>query len=405
MRAPKTNKAADVSLTQLDNPPSLLMRMQRLMDVGLRLHDLPSRAAWRDAVVQEAAKLLGAQRVLLVLLVPQEGSGEPEVAGQLLPPGETAEALLQAVTPWLEQARRVADTQLHIGPEGADAPDQRSCLVAPLIAQRHVIGCKVFGFIYADVDGAMGRFHGADRDLLATLATLACAALAHLHTTESLAQQVAERTAAAAQHAAELAVLNSIQQGIADSLDFKGIVELVGDRLREVVHAESLSIRRSDLATGLLHFLYALELGRRLQAPAFAPSEDSFCWVCRPVAAAMGQKAGKKWTAAVALQPTFLLPPTRLAQQLDMRAALGAAGQRRVQAAVEGQQLHACAQGGGQQVGIRHPEVADHPPVHARRTSSKLKSSDTRRCAGWARMLRSTPVASAIDLDSPPKAG
>ena len=35
MRAPKTNKAADVSLTQLDNPPSLLMRMQRLMDVGL----------------------------------------------------------------------------------------------------------------------------------------------------------------------------------------------------------------------------------------------------------------------------------------------------------------------------------------------------------------------------------
>ena len=35
------------------------------------------------------------------------------------------------------------------------------------------------------------------------------------------------------------------------------------------------------------------------------PSEDSFCRVCRPIAAAMGQKAGKKWTAAAVLQPRF----------------------------------------------------------------------------------------------------
>ena len=42
------------------------------------------------------------------------------------------------------------------------------------------------------------------------------------------------------------------------------------------------------------------------------PSEDSFCRVCRPIAVAMGQKAGKKWTAAAVLQPTFLLPPTLL---------------------------------------------------------------------------------------------
>ena len=36
------------------------------------------------------------------------------------------------------------------------------------------------------------------------------------------------------QRNAELAVINSIQQGMAGSLDFKGIVDLVGDKLREV---------------------------------------------------------------------------------------------------------------------------------------------------------------------------
>ncbi len=43
------------------------------------------------------------------------------------------------------------------------------------------------------------------------------------------------------------------------------------------------------------------------------PSADSFYRICSPIAVAMGQKAGEKWTAAVALQPTFLLPPKLLA--------------------------------------------------------------------------------------------
>jgi membrane fusion protein, multidrug efflux system len=37
----------------------------------------------------------------------------------------------------------------------------------------------------------------------------------------------------------------------------------------------------------------------------FDPSEDSFRRVCSPIADAMGQKAGEKWTAAVKLQPTI----------------------------------------------------------------------------------------------------
>ena len=40
------------------------------------------------------------------------------------------------------------------------------------------------------------------------------------------------------QRAAEMAVINSIQQGMAGSLDFQGIVELVGAKLAEATEAD-----------------------------------------------------------------------------------------------------------------------------------------------------------------------
>src|SRR5687767_14391045 len=45
----------------------------------------------------------------------------------------------------------------------------------------------------------------------------------------SLKQQLAQREA-------ELEIINSIQQGLAAELDFQAIVDLVGDKLREVFH-------------------------------------------------------------------------------------------------------------------------------------------------------------------------
>ncbi len=45
--------------------------------------------------------------------------------------------------------------------------------------------------------------------------------------------------------AAELAVINSIQQGMAGELDFQGIIDLVGDKLRDVLHTGDIGIRWS----------------------------------------------------------------------------------------------------------------------------------------------------------------
>ena len=103
--------------------------------------------------------------------------------------------------------------------------------------------------------------------LLAMLAAQAAVALANLRTAEARAAQ-----AQAEQRASELAIINSIQQGVAGSLDFQGIVELVGDKLREVLKSEDVGITWFDVKTGLLHTLYAIEHGQRLVVPPRQPT-------------------------------------------------------------------------------------------------------------------------------------
>ena len=68
------------------------------------------------------------------------------------------------------------------------------------------------------------------------------------------------------QRNAELAVINSIQQGMAAELDFQAIVDLVGDKLREVLHDRRHRhplVRREGRTW--LHYLYVYEHGVRLR--------------------------------------------------------------------------------------------------------------------------------------------
>ena len=173
--------------------------------IALRLHESRSEAEWREVLIDEAATLSGAARVLLLL----EGPQGVQIGGAQLPAGEDAAALLRAVTPWLQQARRSRVARLRHGPAGAEPADQRCCIVAPLRAGRELLG-----FLYADLDGAHGRLHAAERDRLALLAAQAAVALARLRAAEGLERRLAERTAELAQRDAELSAINSIHQGI-----------------------------------------------------------------------------------------------------------------------------------------------------------------------------------------------
>ena len=213
-------------------------------------------------------ELSGAERVLLVL----DGRGRSQVAGSLLPHGETeaGTAATRSTRGWPKRAAPRSAALRH-GPGDAEPIDQRSCLVAPLLAQRELLG-----FVYADIEGAFGRFHDGDTQLLAMLAAQAALTLANLRAAEGLEAKVVERTAEARaaqpqaeQRAAELAVINSIQQGMSGSLDFQGIVDLVGDNCASA-SAGDLAILWIEHETMLTRTLYTYEHGQRLGSNDFA---------------------------------------------------------------------------------------------------------------------------------------
>ncbi len=230
---------------------------ERLVDSGVRLNELRRSEVICEFLIEEASELSGAERVLVVL----EANGSLQLAGACLPPGEDAQALLQAVTAWLAETRRTRSASLRHGPEGVDDVEQRSCLIAPLIAQRDLLG-----YLYVDLDGAFGRLHESDRGLVTMLASQAAAALADAQWGQALEQKVAQRTAELEQRANELAIINSIQQGMGAELDFQGIVDMVGDTLRDVFHTGNIGIVwRDSRDPAVVHNLYAYQHGVRLQ--------------------------------------------------------------------------------------------------------------------------------------------
>ncbi|MGZ9166274.1 MAG: GAF domain-containing protein, partial [Anaerolineales bacterium] len=83
-------------------------------------------------------------------------------------------------------------------------------------------------------------------------------------TIRALKQELARRVA-------ELAIINSIQQGLAAELEFQAIVDLVGDKLREVFNTPDLGIQWYDEKTNILRFLYVYEHDKRLTPPPQEP--------------------------------------------------------------------------------------------------------------------------------------
>src|SRR5258706_1783769 len=77
------------------------------------------------------------------------------------------------------------------------------------------------------------------------------------------------------QRVAELAIINSVQQGVAAELNFQGIIDLVGDKLRQVFDTQDMGIRWFDEESGLIQYLYEYEHGERLTV---APRPPGIVW-------------------------------------------------------------------------------------------------------------------------------
>jgi GAF domain-containing protein len=67
------------------------------------------------------------------------------------------------------------------------------------------------------------------------------------------------------QRNAELAIINSVQDGLVAQMDMQGIYDLVGDKIRDIFDAQVLLIAIFDSAQGISHVPYVVEKGQRLE--------------------------------------------------------------------------------------------------------------------------------------------
>lgn len=73
------------------------------------------------------------------------------------------------------------------------------------------------------------------------------------------------------QREAELAIINSIQQGLASRLEVQSIYDLVGEKIRDIFNAEVVMISTYDRNTNSIEHRYAIERGERVFAPGHFP--------------------------------------------------------------------------------------------------------------------------------------
>jgi len=64
--------------------------------------------------------------------------------------------------------------------------------------------------------------------------------------------------------AAELAIINSVQEGLASKLEMQAIYDLVGDKIQEIFDAQVVLIVTKESDSDLAHFPYMIEKGQRL---------------------------------------------------------------------------------------------------------------------------------------------
>ncbi|MEO6814411.1 MAG: GAF domain-containing protein, partial [Ginsengibacter sp.] len=131
----------------------------------------------------------------------------------------------------------------------------KSLVMAPLMA-----GGKVNGVISLQNLDRENAFPDSEISLLSTLVNSMSVALKSARLFDETARLLKETE----QRTAELAVINSVQEGLSKELDMQGIYNLVGDRLCDLFpDSQTLVIRTFNHETGLEHWHYAKEKGER----------------------------------------------------------------------------------------------------------------------------------------------
>ncbi len=159
---------------------------------------------------------------------------------------------------------RVLSTRRPLVLTGADIRAIPGTEVA--LAEAHVpilAGDQMLGMVVMEDHARADAFGEAELRLLSTVATAMGVALQSAQRFVETQRLLKETDA----RAAELAIINGVQAGLANKLDEASIYELVGEKLRELFDSQGISITTFDLESGQRHVPYLLERGQRHTLP------------------------------------------------------------------------------------------------------------------------------------------
>ena len=122
----------------------------------------------------------------------------------------------------------------------------KSILSVPLVSAR-----RCWRYLLQNVD-RNGAYTESDQRLLSTLGGSLSVALENARLFDETQRLLTETN----ERAAELAIINSVQQGLAEKLDMQSMYELVGDKIHEIFDAQIVDIGLFDKASGLLNWPY-----------------------------------------------------------------------------------------------------------------------------------------------------
>ena len=129
-----------------------------------------------------------------------------------------------------------------------------SALFVPLIR-----GSEVTGVISLQNIDREDAFSDADVRLLTTLAASLSVALENARLFDETKRLLAETD----ERAAELAIITSVQEGLAQNLDMQSMYDLVGGKIQEIFAAQVVDIGVLDRDRNVFHFPYTIERGVR----------------------------------------------------------------------------------------------------------------------------------------------
>src|SRR5258706_12979418 len=133
--------------------------------------------------------------------------------------------------------------------------DQSKSLIAvPIISSDRVLG--TIAIENYERENAYG---GPELRLLTTIAASLGTALENAR----LFDETQRLFKAEQQRAAELAIINSVQEGLASKLEMQAIHDLVGNKIREIFPADVVGISLFDSKASLVRYAFHLDHGER----------------------------------------------------------------------------------------------------------------------------------------------